>query len=183
MAAWALGEIESPTATAALLTAARSDADDSVRETAVWALGEIEDESTAGAIGELLAAERSPKVRATAAWALGQLDLSKAPKGLIDAVGDADQAVRLRAAWALSEIGDQAALPALGAALNKEQNARVRRALVRALIKTGERTERLTELLENPDPEIRQAAVRGLAGRGGIDPWPWPEPRPRPFPR
>jgi hypothetical protein len=29
---------------------------------------------------------------------------------------------------------------------------------------------------------VRKAAIRGVAGNGGVDPWPWPEPRPRPFP-
>ena len=42
--------------------------------------------------------------------------------------------------------------------------------------------ERLTELLQSKDPEVRAAAIRGVAGRDGVDPWPWPEPRPRPFP-
>jgi hypothetical protein len=64
----------------------------------------------------------------------------------------------------------------------KEQDADARKAEVRALIHSGERTERLTELLESKDPEARAAAIRGVAGRDGVDPWPWPEPRPRPFP-
>ena len=91
--------------------------------------------------------------------------------------------MRTRAAWALSEIGDGAAIPALRAALAKEQDADARKAQVRALIHSGERSERLTELLESKDPEVRAAAIRGVAGRDGdVDPWPWPEPRPRPFP-
>ena len=154
-----------------------------VRETAVWALGQLEDATVADGLGQVLASDRDADVRGTAAWALGQLELSSAPRGLLAALTDGDPAVRLRAAWALSEIADAAALPALRAALGKEQDAKVRRAQVRALIKAGERTEELTRLLESPDPEIRQAAVRGLAGRRGVDPWPWPEPRPRPFPR
>ena len=125
---------------------------------------------------------RARTYAATAAWALGQLDLESAPKGLIAAVGDADTDVRTRAAWALSEIGDGAAIPALRAALAKEQDADARKAEVRALIHSGERSDRLTELLESKDPEIRAAAIRGVTGRGGVDPWPWPEPRPRPFP-
>ncbi len=32
------------------------------------------------------------------------------------------------------------------------------------------------------NPEVREMAIRGLAGRHGMGPWPWPEPRPRPFP-
>jgi hypothetical protein len=40
----------------------------------------------------------------------------------------------------------------------------------------------LTQLLNSSDPQVREAAVRGLAGRNSFDPWPWPWPRPRPFP-
>ena len=152
-----------------------------MRETAVWALGEHGDASVAGALGDLLAAEKNIEVRATAAWALGQLEVEKAPKGLIDAVGDTDTDVRTRAAWALSEIGDGAAIPALRVALAKERDPEARKAEVRALIHSGERSDRLTELLESKDPEIRAAAIRGVAGNDGVDPWPWPEPRPRPF--
>ena len=57
------------------------------------------------------------------------------------------------------------------------------RALVRALIKSGGRSEQtLTELLSSTDPQVREAAVRGLAGSEAFNPWPWPWPRPRPFP-
>ena len=38
-----------------------------------------------------------------------------------------------------------------------------------------------TEVLSS-DPEVREAAVRGLAGSYGFNPWPWPWPRPRPTP-
>jgi ABC-type phosphate/phosphonate transport system substrate-binding protein len=133
-------------------------------------------------LGDLLASEKNSEVRGTAAWALGQVDIETAPKGLIAAVADADTDVRTRAAWALSEIGDSAAIPALRAALAKEPDADARKAQVRALIHSGERSERLTELLESKDPEVRKAAIRGVAGNDGVDPWPWPEPRPRPFP-
>ena len=121
-------------------------------------------------------------MRGTAAWALGQLDLRTAPKGLVAVLGDADADVRTKAAWALSEIGDGASIPALRAALSREQDADARKAEVRALIHSGERSERLTELLESKDPQVREAAIRGIAGEGDADPWPWPEPRPRPFP-
>jgi len=181
MCAWALGNIETKSASADLLTAARGDADASVRETAVWALGNSEDASVAAGIGQLLATEKDTRGRRTAAWALGQLELDHAPKGLIDALSDADAGVRTRSAWALSEIGDQAALPALRTALARETDEKAKRAELRGLIQSGERSERLTELLQSPDPKVRETTIRGIAGRG-TDPWPWPEPRPRPFP-
>jgi HEAT repeat protein len=91
--------------------------------------------------------------------------------------------VRTKAAWALGEIGDAAAQPALRDALQRETGARTRRALMRAFMKSGGRSESaLSELLASRDPQVREAAVRGLAGNNAFDPWPWPWPRPRPFP-
>lgn len=182
MSAWALGNIEARPETAALVAAAKGDSDDSVRETAVWALGNGGDESAADALGQILSTDRNPRVRNTAAWALGQFDLRTAPKGLIDALGDGDRGLRTKAAWALGEIGDAAALPAIRAAMNRETDARARKAELRALIRSGGGAAELTELLKSKDAGIREAAVRGLAGQDGMDPWPWPMPRPRPFP-
>jgi HEAT repeat protein len=106
-----------------------------------------------------------------------------APPALIKAVGDADDDVRLTAAWALSEIGDPQAVPAVSAALRTEARERVRQALVRVLVQSGEASaDVLRGLLESKDPKTREMAVRALAGRHGPDPWPWPQPRPRPFP-
>jgi HEAT repeat protein len=182
MCAWALGDLSERSVPEALLAAAQRDEDEKVRETAVWAVGQIGDGSAAERLGQMMESERSSTVRGTIAWALGQMDLSKAPKGLIAALADGDARLRLRAAWAISEIGDAQAIPALRAALAKEQDARARKAELRALIHSGERAERLTELLQSSDPAIREAVIRGLAGRNHSDPWPWPEPRPRPFP-
>jgi HEAT repeat protein len=184
MSAWALGNIEDRRSVAALGAAARSDAEDRVRETAVWALGHIEDRSA----GDMLAAattDRSPSVRGTAAWALGQMDEreAKAPAGLLRLLSDENTDVRLKAAWALGQLEDAGALPAIRNALKIEKNDRVRKALIRALMKSGESSQAtLTQLLSDPDPMVREAAVRGIAGARSFDPWPWPWPRPRPFP-
>ena len=121
-------------------------------------------------------------VRATAAWALGQMDLSTAPKGLIDGLSSSDDQVRVASAWALSEIGDPSALPAVRTALAKEQDPQAQKAELRALINGGEKTEQLTQLLQSKDPAIRKAAIQGIAGSHGVNVWPWPQPRPRPFP-
>jgi HEAT repeat protein len=124
-------------------------------------------------------------VRGTAAWAIGQLNEEeggKAPPGLLHVLQDANDESRLKAAWALGQIGDASALSAVRDALKVEKNDEVRRALIRALIKSGGRSEgALTELLNSPDASVREAAVRGLAGRNAFEPWPWPWPRPRPF--
>jgi HEAT repeat protein len=98
-------------------------------------------------------------------------------------VRDASADVRLKAAWALGQVRDPAALPVLRDALAREADPRTRRALVRALVHGGGRSEpALAALLQSGDPQVREAAVRGLVGRDALGPWPWPWPRPRPFP-
>jgi HEAT repeat protein len=125
-------------------------------------------------------------VRGTAAWAIGQLrgdGGGSAPAGLLHVLKDDSDDARLKAAWALGQIGDTGALSAIQVALRVEKSDQVRRALIRALIKSGGRSEQtLTELLGSRDPQVREAAVRGLAGSNAFNPWPWPWPRPRPFP-
>ena len=98
-------------------------------------------------------------------------------------MSDESTDTRLKAAWALGQLEDRNALPAIKDALKNERNDRVRKALIRALMKSGESSEAtLTELLNSSDPQVREAAVRGIAGARSFDPWPWPWPRPRPFP-
>jgi HEAT repeat protein len=185
MSAWALGNVEAKSSGPALVMALKRDEDDRVREMAAWALGQIEDRAALEALGAAAGSDHYARVRGTAAWAIGQLDEEggRAPAGLLLVLKDQNDQVRLQGAWALGQVGDSAALPAIQTALNVETNAEVRRALVRALIKCGGRSEQtLSALLTSSDPSVREAAVRGLAGRDAFGPWPWPEPRPRPFP-
>jgi HEAT repeat protein len=185
MSAWALGSIEQRKASGALQTALRSDADDAVRETAAWALAHLEDGAATAALGAAAQNDRSSRVRGTAAWALGQLheEDNHAPAGLLHVLRDDNDDARLKAAWALGQIGDSAALSAIRDALKVEKSTDIRRALVRALTRSGGRSEAmLSELLSSSDPQVREAAVRGLAGQNSSNPWPWPWPRPRPFP-
>lgn len=179
---WALGNIEATDAAPALADVLRRDANGDVREMAAWALGELEVASAAGALGEAAGGDAEPSVRATAAWALGQFELRQAPPGLIKAVTDRDPDVRTRAAWALAEMHDPQAITALRAALKGESAPDARKAQVRALVLSGEKSEAFfKELLTSDDPEVRAAAVGGMAGQR-MHPWPWPMPRPRPFP-
>jgi HEAT repeat protein len=136
------------------------------------------------ALGNIAATDKSSRVRGTAAWAIGQLrGGGKAPAGLLQVLKDESDDARLKAAWALGQIGDSTALSAIRDALRTETSNEVRRALIRALMRSGERSEAaLTQLLESGDPQIREAAVRGLAGNNSFNPWPWPWPRPRPIP-
>jgi len=179
---WALGNIEASNAAPALTGVLRKDRHGDVREMAAWALGELEAATAVDALGEAAGGDAEPSVRATAAWALGQLELRQAPAGLIRAVTDKDAEVRTRAAWALSEIHDPQAINALRSALKGESAPTARKAQIRALVLSGEKSEAFfKELLTSDDPEVREAAVGGMAGRR-IHPWPWPMPRPRPFP-
>jgi HEAT repeat protein len=110
------------------------------------------------------------------------LEPSTAPSGLIAALSDSDARVQLSAAWALSEIRDAAAIPAIREALTRDAGERVRRAQIRALLHSGETAEQLVRHLESADADVRAAVAQGLAGRNHSSPWPWPRPRPRPFP-
>jgi hypothetical protein len=67
--------------------------------------------------------------------------------------------------------------------MKQEKSTQVQRALIRALMRSGEHSDAaLTQLLDSGDPRVREAAVRGLAGNNSFNPWPWPWPRPRPIP-
>lgn len=185
MIVWALGNSRGRSATAAISNALHRDDNEGVRETAAWALGEMNDRTAVEALGAAAESDKSSRVRGTAAWGIGQLrgEGGKAPAGLLKVLRDDEEDARLKAAWALGQIGDPASLDAIRAALKAEQSNDVRRALIRAMIKAGGRSEQaLTELLSSSDATVREAAVRGLAGNNSFNPWPWPWPRPRPFP-
>jgi HEAT repeat protein len=159
------------------------DASPGVRANAAWALGRIEDGRALSSVVSLFG-DNADKVREAAVIAAGRMDSTTTTAALIRVLRqDNSAAVRRAAAWALGQIGDSSALPAIRSAVKQEKNERVGRAMIRALMKSGERSETtLTELLNSDDPQVREAAVRGLAGGGSFNPWPWPEPRPRPFP-
>jgi HEAT repeat protein len=185
MSAWALGTIERDVDVAVLATVLARDTDDRVRETLVWALGNIGDRASVDALGRVAESDKSSRVRGTAAWALGTMRGRdrRAPAGLVRLLRDEEEQTRLKAAWALGNIGDSTALGPIRDALKAEQEQQVRRALIRALLHSGGRSEgAMEELLKSDDPTVREAAVRGLVGRNAFDPWPWPWPRPRPFP-
>lgn len=195
MAAWALvrEDDDRTDGIAALRNALRSDADDKVREMAAWALGNSRDPSVTDALVSAAEGDRSSRVRGTAAWALGSIrddddeggqgGNASASRALTHLLSDSMTNTRVRAAWALGQVGAPSAVPAIKEALAREKNSEVKRALVRALIRLGgASTDALAPLINSPDPRAREMAVRALAGRSAMGPWPWPEPRPRPFP-
>ena len=98
-------------------------------------------------------------------------------------LSDKDPEMREITAWALYEIEDPAAIPALQTALAREQSKELQIAYIRALAAVGEKSvDALKGLLESKDPEIRNIAVRALAGGNATGPWPRPWPQPRPYP-
>ncbi len=71
-AAFALGRIESPRTTPALVQALR-DGHPDVRINAAWALAEIEDREAVMALVQVLSNDGDARVRRAAAWALGEI--------------------------------------------------------------------------------------------------------------
>jgi HEAT repeat protein len=102
---------------------------------------------------------------------------------LVKALSDRDRDVRESVAWALYTIGDPAAASAIDTALSRETDAEVQLGLIRALGASGEGSvAALERLVASPDSEVRNVAIRALAGGDASGPWPWPRPEPRPFP-
>ncbi len=185
MSAWALGSMESQDGVSALQQALSHDDNEAVRETSAWALARSDNESSTDALAAAAESDRSARVRGTAAWAIGSLghDDERARASLVHLLADPDHDARLKAAWALGQIGDSAAVTQISNALAREKNADVQRALLRALTKSGgASTQAMSEMVESRDPSVREAAVRALAGARSFNPWPWPWPRPRPWP-
>jgi beta-lactamase regulating signal transducer with metallopeptidase domain/HEAT repeat protein len=186
MAAWALAEGDSDGQAAAPLTRALSeDTSRAVRATAAWGLGTLE--VSGGGVAQALAAalgDPDAEVRGRAAWALGSLEVSPAPPALSRALSDSDPHVRLRAAWAAGQIRDRTLASVLERRVSAESDPEVRRAAVRALLRSSETSAATAELLlAFSDPEIRAQGARVAAGLDyDLDAWPWPWPQPRPFP-
>jgi beta-lactamase regulating signal transducer with metallopeptidase domain/HEAT repeat protein len=183
MAAWALAEAKpGSAATPALMKAVRQDKDTKVRTTAVWALGSIGDEAAVETLATVLA-DTDPKMRELAAWAIGSCEPKHAPGALVSALADRDREVRESVAWALFTIEDPSAAPAIDTALRRETDSAVRLGLIKALGATGENSVgALERLVASPDSQVRNVAIRALAGGEASEPWPWPRPEPRPSP-
>jgi HEAT repeat protein len=107
----------------------------------------------------------------------------RAPPQLIALLQDRDPQVREITAWALYQIEDPAAAPALQAALGRETDKDLQLKYIRALAAMGEKSvDAIRGLLESSDPQIKSMAVHALAGGHAAGPWPRPMPQPRPRP-
>jgi HEAT repeat protein len=111
--------------------------------------------------------------RRNAAWALGALGNREAAPLLINALHDAETAVRHESAWALGALDADAAVPALIDAL-KDADAGVREQAAWALGAIGDRraVTALTASLKDSDPKVRQQsawALGAIGDRGGVE--------------
>jgi HEAT repeat protein len=122
-------------------------------------------------------------VRERAAWALGNVGPKEAPASLIAMLHDHDEECRQTAAWALYQIRDPAALPALESALRVATDEDSQLTYLRAIAAMGDRSvDVIRNLLDSSNPRIKSMAIRALAGGEATGPWPRPRPEPRPFP-
>ncbi len=183
-AAWALADAHSSRAVIDALSAAlKSDTDAKVRATAAWALGSLGDDDGVPALTAALG-DTNRTIRLRSVWAIGSISPKQAPKQLVALLSDKDEEMRQMVAWALFTIQDPDAVPALTTAMKSETDKDTQRALIRALAATGEQSvDAIKALIDSKDPEVREAAIRALAGGRASGPWPkpWPQPRPHPY--
>jgi hypothetical protein len=183
-AAWALADARSSRSVVDALSAAlKSDTDAKVRATAAWALGSLGDDDGVPALTAALS-DTSRTIRLRSVWAIGSISPKQAPKPLVALLSDKDEEMRQMVAWALFTIQDPDAVPALTTAMRSETDKDTQRALIRARAATGEQSvDAIKALIDSKDPEVREAAIRALAGGRASGPWPkpWPQPRPHPY--
>ena len=132
-AAWTLGEIKDPSATAALAETATAE-DYHLRWKSVISLKRI----GPAAIEELkkLLKDESPKARLCAVWALDKLGGNKAVEPLLSALADADESIRVLAAKALAKY-DRPNVRAALERLVEDASEAVRRQAVVSLATLG----------------------------------------------
>lgn len=167
-AAYALGNLEAPTAVAGLARTVGGDRDAAVREMAAWALGQIESRAATAALGSAARGDSAEEVRATAVWALAQIEDPEAVPVLAAVLGDPAAAVRGRAAWALGAIGARPAPDALIGALGDSSPAvRLRAAWALGQIEDPAAVRGLVAALDDSDPDVRRAVFWAAARMPG----------------
>ena len=161
----ALEKIGGERAEEGLLQAALSDEDQGVRERSVLALGKNKAAWTVAEVATLLRSDADPVIRAAAAWSLGEIQVPGALLPLVEARSDDPvEAVRQAAAEALLKWDRNALIRVLEESDNPEERATAARLLgelgdVRA-------APALVEALDDPDADVRQAALDALKSLG-----------------
>lgn len=153
------------------------DADATVRRAAAFALGRVseEDSAAAAALARLLGDEKDAAVRREAVVSLGLLaDRSGLViQAVAGALTDASPEVRRAAAAALARFGPAAspAADALLKAAREDKDRDLRVAAVRAFAQAlgpglRNRAKDVYPILDDPDPEVRIAAIEELGSLG-----------------
>lgn len=140
--------------------------DAGVRERAAWALGDAGVPASFKQLVDTIEADTDAFVRAESARSLGRLKARDAVWTLIAKLSDGDGAVRMDAAWALGEIGDQRAVPKLGYLATSDPDFQVACEAATALGKIGNTAaaKYVLEALERKSPVLRLASLRALGG-------------------
>jgi aminopeptidase N len=151
-----------------------------VREAAVDQLGKFSDDSAlAASLTQIAGKDSAYRVRAAALIALGQRKATGAMGTLESAAAtdSPDDMIRRSALRAMGMLGDDRAVPRLLDWLEQGKPVRLRTAAIGSLGQIGKKNEalesRLIEQLNDPDFDIRLAAVLALGERGdpaAIDP-------------
>jgi len=150
------------------LATAVLDANGSPRTTwwpVAYALQRLEDPRAQPALRSLLTAP-SVTTRAFAAKGLGSIRDKSSVQQLLPLVAGPDRLVAIEAIRALARIGDQAAAPALIGLLttrNTHVYLRIEAATALATIRGEGASDLLIDLMSDPVPLVRAAALRGLA--------------------
>jgi beta-lactamase regulating signal transducer with metallopeptidase domain len=145
----------------------QSDTSATIRNTAAWGLAQYAESDLASTVlTRALLHDASATVRETSAWALSR-DHGAKP-AVVQALGaavrnDASDPVRATSAWTLGEIRDDAATPALTAALG-DKNSAVRTRAVWAIGQLRPRTApaALIAKLKDSDPKVREVTAWAL---------------------
>lgn len=165
---------EAPTPSAerglVLLIALLEDHNPEIRRTAAESLGKIGDRSALPSVLPLLT-DSMPAVRAAAAQALGRTASSTDDaviRGLSRSLQDPADSVKEAAALAIGDIEPSPRQLAPVADLLRASDVHIRRAAVHALLPldTGQIAGWLLPVLDDPDVEVRQAAVAALGLSG-----------------
>ncbi len=127
-AALALGRIPADGAATRLTRALRTDASWWVRYAAVLALGRTKKGFVVGALEDTLRLEPKWQIRMLAVRSLQDVATPRAALAVVQALRDRDSGVRTAAALALADIGEEAHLPFLSAALKTETDLSARSA-------------------------------------------------------
>jgi len=155
---------KAPASIKALVAAARSDVDPTIRSAALGSLAEARWPEAAGMAVEALKSDKH-EMREAAAAALGKVGAENSVNALAGLLADPNARVRYAAADSLGQIGSRDAVPALIGAL-RDREISVAQSAVAALARIGD--ERaigpLEELLESPDAVLARLAWRTMLG-------------------